>query len=145
MQAWALDNRKVCSRTLVASVLLSLAHISSRAAPSSAVEVALAKPSCRKSTPNVSVPSSQRVSEDERDHRQQRPFESISLQVARTAVKMPSEQGHRLYVKYVHTEIPPSRGGISKSRITDIAQPCDGTMEGPHSTAHHRRRHGQRA
>jgi hypothetical protein len=51
---------------------------------------------------------------------------------------MPSEQGHRLYVKYVHTKISPSRGGISKSRITDIAQPCDGTMEGPYSTAQER-------
>jgi hypothetical protein len=68
------------------------------------------------------------LSDDERDHRQQRPFEPTSLQVARTAVKMPSEQGHRLYVKYVRTEIP-IRGGISKSRNIEIPPPCDRTLE----------------
>lgn len=55
-----------------------------------------------------------------RPPRQRRPFESIPLQVARTAVKMPSEQGHRLYVKYVRTEMPPNGGEYRNHERWDI-------------------------
>jgi hypothetical protein len=120
-QLYSLNTRRRGERL----VLLSLAH-PKRTVPSG-FEVAHAKPSEIHST-DLCLAGCE-LSDDERDHRQQRPFESTSLQVARTAVKMPSEQGHRLYVKYVHTEMSPSRGGITKSRIMDIAPPCDGTTE----------------